>query len=514
MKTRLLIILIMVALLLPVLQVQSQDSQRWSPPELLGDGWWQSIDMDVKGHVHIGWYGSINNGLYVHDLLSYTERDSEGNWSPITDVVYTGDGGYTVRNALASTKDGILHAVFRQQIGHLFASAPLEGVLNAGNWTSPVEISGNGYYVDMTADRYDNLHIVFSGGVAGTVPPPGSGNPEASACAYCQDLFYRRSTDGGRSWSDPYPVSILPNSGSDRMDVFEGGSGRMYITWDEGYDWNVGKGQPLDVRMIYSDDSGETWSEPIILDGGGFVDRRPIQIAMAEMRDGALMAIWRYSSDADSHIYYQISNDVGATWTDPQPIPGLFARKSNDTPLDDYDLLVDRLGTVHAFVVGQQNILSKANATLYDVTYKQGQWTPPERVFYSPDMRPEWPKAVLGLSNDIHLSWFIRGIRENVPEEQQSSTKTLRVYYSHLQGNLDPEPTLEFRPTLTPLPTSTVVMNIEPTVTPFPTLDGIDAGLTTPTRDTYGANVVLGSVFVTGVLCFGIAVIARFWRRM
>lgn len=512
-KKRLLIVFITVALLLMTLQVYGQDSQqRWSPPELLGPGWWQSIDVDVQGHVHIGWYGSFSTGVFVHDLLSYTERDLEGNWSPVKDVVYTGDGGYTVRNALASTKDGILHAVFRQQIGHVFSSAPLAGVLDAGNWTSPIEISGNGYYVDMTADRYDNLHIAYSGG--GSAPEPGAGNPEASLCAYCQDLFYRRSSDGGRTWSDPYPVSILTNSGSDRMDIFEGESGRMFITWDEGFDWNVGKGQALDVRIIYSDDNGLTWSDPIILDGGDLVDRRPIQLAMTEMRDGSWMVIWRYSTDADLNIYYQISSDLGKTWTEPQSIPGLVARKYNDTPLDDYDLLVDRLGTVHAFVVGQPNVLNKANAILYDVSYKQGQWVPPERVFYSPDMRPEWPKAALGLSNDIHLSWFIRGIRENVPEEQQSSTKILRVYYSHLAGNLDPEPTQQFLPTITPLPTSTIVMNIDPTVTPFPTLEGIDPAMTTPTRDTYGANVVLGSVFATAVFCFAIAIIARFWRRM
>lgn len=511
-KTRLLIILIVAALLLPVLQAQGQNTQRWSPPELLGDGWWQAIDMDIQGKLHVGWYGSFTTNNFVHDVLSYTERDLQGNWSPIKDVVYTGDGGYTVRNALASTSDGILHAVFRKQIGHVFASAPIDGVLNAANWTNPIEISGNGYYVDMTADRYDNLHIAYSGG--GSAPVLGAGNPEASLCAYCQDLFYRRSTDGGRTWSDDYPVSILSNSGSDRMDIFEGGSGRLYLSWDEGYDWNVGKGQALDVRFIYSEDSGKTWSDPIILDGGDLIDRRPIQISLAEMRDGSLMAIWRYSNDVDRSIYYQISADLGKTWSDPQPIPGVVARRYNDSPLDDYDILVDRLGTVHAFVVGQQDTLSKANPTLYDVAYSQGQWIPPERVFYSPDMRPEWPKAVLGLSNDIHLTWFIRGIRENVPEEQQSSTKILRVYYSHLQGELDAVPTKEFRPTATALPTATVIMNIVPTATPFPTLDGIDPALTTPTRDTYGANVVLGSLFATGVFCFIIAVIARFWRRM
>lgn len=505
---------LLISLTLAVMPARAQDRlERWSPPLNLGSGWWQAITTDNEGNLHIGWYDAITVDNTSFDFLTYVQRRFDGSWTERNEVIFTTTGGYTVRNALAVTSNGRIFSVHRKEIAHFLSDTVVSAADNAATWSSPIRISSSGYYVDMLADRNDNLHIVFSGSVDAAAPPPGGGNPEASICAYCQDLFYRRSTDQGASWSDPYPLSIQPATGSDRMDIIEGDSGRLYIFWDEGYDWYIGKGQAQDVRFVYSDDQGKTWSAPVVIDGGGFGDRRPIQIALTEMRDGSVMVIWRYSNDIDRNIYYQISADLGKSWTRPQPIPGIVARFMNDTPLDDYELLTDRLGNVHAFVAAQPTLLSTANAGLYHIVYQQGEWLAPYRVFYSPIMRPEWPKAALGPSNDIHLTWFIRGIRENLAV-QQDATGILEVFYSHLQGNLQPEPTRAFLPTSTPLPTATIFRKLDPTLTPFPTLEGIDPNLALVTRDTYGSNVVLGGLFSSALFCLAVAVGLRFWRRL
>ncbi|MBL8162736.1 MAG: exo-alpha-sialidase [Anaerolineae bacterium] len=507
-------LVLFIGLVVAAMPARAQDSlERWSPPLNLGKGWWQSVTTDSQGNLHVGWYNGIGVEGTAFDFLTYAQRRLDGTWSEPNEVIFTTTGGYTVRNALAVTSNGRIFSVHRNEIAHFLSSSVVAAADNASTWSEPTRISSSGYYVDMLADRNDNLHIVFSGTVDTLAPPPGGGNPEASICAYCQDLFYRRSTDQGASWSDPYPLSIEVATGSDRMNIIQGDSGRLYIFWDEGYDWYIGKGQAQDVRFVYSLDQGETWSEPIIIDGGGFSDRRPIQIAMTETRDGSLMVIWRYSNDTDRGIYYQISSDLGQTWTARQPIPGIVARYTNDTPLDDFDLITDRLGNIHAFVVAQPNLLSTANAGLYHITYQQGEWLAPQRVFYSPIMRPEWPKVALGPSNDIHLTWFIRGIRENL-SGQQDATGILEVFYSHLDGNLQPEPTREFLPTNTPLPTATIFLNLDPTLTPFPTLEGIDPNLALVTMDTYGSTAVLGGLFTSAIFCLAVAVGLRFWRRL
>lgn len=508
------LILLVVVFSFSISPAVSQNTElRWSSPKLLGDGWWQQITRDMQGGIHMSWFDGYDDGSKLsHDTLTYDYLPLNGEWESPRDVIYTTDGGYTVRNALAVTTDGILHAVFRAKTEHYVSSAPASAAMIPQNWTPWVQVDASGYYVNMIADRKDILHLVFSG-VTDATGPIGGGSPEASLCPYCQDLFYRRSVDGGKTWAEPVPLSIDANTGADRMDIFEGQSGRIYIDWDEGLDWNVGKGQAQDVRIVYSDDNGLTWSKPIILDGGNLPGRRPIQIVAIELRDGSLLAVWRFASDIDRGVYYQVSSDVGKTWTTPERIPGIVGRSMNDTPLDDYNMVIDRLGAVHLFAVGQPNEITKANASLYDIVYQQGVWSPPQRVFYAPNLLPEWPKAVVGLQNDIHLSWFVRGIREDLPREQQSTTDILRVYYSHLAGNLPLQATGVYRPTETPLPTPTVFQNIEPSNTPFPTYDDYEQNFYVASQDTYAANVLIAGVLASAGFCALIAIVIRFLRR-
>ncbi len=493
---------------------QDSPQQAWTAPKFLGDGWWQSLALDQENNLHVAWYGSYDAGDRIgHDVLTYITRASDGIWSTASDVIYTGDGGFTVRNALAVTSDGILHAAFRGIVSHFVSSAPVGEAINAVDWSPPNQVIGFGYYLDMIADRDDTLHLVLSGR-ADSPNTNGQGSAEMFAegakCFLCEDLFYRRSTDGGQTWSDLVPISIEIDSGSDRPKIQQGASGRLYITWDEGRDWYTGGGQPIDVRMAYSDDQGLTWSKPIIFDGGALADRKPIEGTTTELRDGSLMMVWRYSSNDDRNIYFQMSSDVGKTWTDPTPVPGILARDVNVSSLDHFDLITDRLGIVHLFTVGQTSLDLKRNDQLYDVTYVPSSkyWVEPQRIYYSADERPEWPEAVVGPSNDIHLVWFNRGV---IPGST-CNTCILKVYYSYLPGNMVAEPTRAFRPTQTPLPTATVFVNIEPTTTPFPTLMGVEPTLTVTTLDNYVAQTLLGGMFVSALFCGAVLLFIRLRR--
>jgi hypothetical protein len=504
--------LLLMLLPLMVAYGQSDGIERWSSPQEISRGWWQSVTLDNQGYLHMAWYDSAASSDGVsRDTLWYSRRSPDGTWTTPNNVIYTAIGGYTVRNALAVTNDGMLYVVLRAGVQHFVAGA--YGLLadNAARWSKGHVIDDNGYYVDMQADDANVLHVVASGWV--DVIKPKLLNAEASPCALCYDLFYRRSTDGGNTWSNPVPFSIDPNTGADRVNIFRGSERNLYVTWDEGADWYVGRGAPKDVRIAHSSDGGLSWSAPLILDGGANLDRRPIQLIAAEIRGGGLLVVWRYSTDFDRKIYYQVTQDM-KTWTPPQPIPGLVARELNDTPLDMYELQTDRQGRIHLFAAGQPNENSRANAALYHVIYQQGIWLAPQRVFYDPSMRPEWPKAAIGPSNDIHLSWFVRGIRENQQLSNEDFTRDLRVYYSHLPGNLSEQPLPTFAPTLTPLPSATPFQFFESTSTPQPTVRPIENVNETPmqTADNYAMQVLLGGALFALVFCAGILVMLRYRR--
>jgi hypothetical protein len=518
-RKRLLILAVLTLVALAAIPALGQEDstsvRRWAPPKLLSDGWWQSITIDQMGSIHIGLYGGKEHDTkgVNYDFMSYISMDKDGHWSDLNDVIYTGTGGYTVRNALATTSDGMIYAVFRNGTAHMFSGAPIAGASNATNWSKKTLIDTFGYYVNMTSDRNDGLHIVYSGQAEfAEAQATGENNREANPCALCGDLFYRRSTNKGKTWSDPYPLSLEPMSGSDRPDIFQGQSGRLYIDWDEGYDWYVGRGTPQDVRIAYSNDNGLNWSQPIILDGGNLPTRRPIQLALTEMRDDVLMAVWRYSTDDDRSIYFQTSADLGKTWTKPTAIPYIVARSINETPLDDYELLTDRLGIVHLFAVGQQDVKSARNATLFHIQYSQGTWQTPDRIMYSSEMRPEWPKAVIGPKNDIHVTWFTRGIAEGA-RNIQDTTKSLKVFYSYLPGNLSALPPVAFKPTETLTPTATIFQKLDPTLTPLPTIGAVDANLSRKTTDMFAQETLLGGMFLAGAFCLVVALIMRYLSR-
>ncbi len=489
--------------------------ENWSLPVILDDGWWQSITTDVQGTTYLAWYGSREDDTGQHDVLKYSYLPVNGEWQPPGEVVYTGDGGFTVRNGITTTADGQLFAALRYGTYHVYTSTYVVGSLNAANWAPVKPIDNTGYYIDLMADRNNILHLAYDTRLD-TNTPLGGGKVEASICGFCHDLYYRRSTDEGKTWSDPVPLSVLPDTGSDRMDIREGPSGRLYIDWDEGLDWYVGRGSAQDVRIVYSDDGGLTWSDPIILDGGGFPDKHPIQLAMTETRDKSIVAVWRYMPDGERRIYYQVSSDSGVTWTPPTPIDGLIARPINDTPLDDYELITDKLGIVHLFVVGVTNGSTTdkgTNPTLYHLTFQQGIWSRPYPVFYSRDYWPEWPKATVGIQNDIHLSWFSRGIREG--EKPKSNTDILKVFYSHLPGSFDLAATPTFEPTQTPLPTLTPFLQaFEATPTPVSTLENkTESALYLATQDVYAIQTLLGGILAAGLFCVIIFVIFRFFNQ-
>jgi hypothetical protein len=484
----------------------------WSEPEKLGDGWWHSITVDRTGTVHVGWYGVIREGvgenIVEHDLLMYTRRSLDGEWTTPVDVVFTGDGGSTVRNAFGVTSDGRLHAYLRAGVGHDYTSVPSQ-VANIPEAWAPLQQFIEGYYLDFLVDNNDVLHAVSSGEETGEAFNESealfeTGDDAEGKCIQCFNLFYYRSTDGGRTWSFPQRLTN-EKAGADKVDIWQGVfTGRLYMDWNGGQDWYRSRDGAYDGRLIYSDDGGVTWSPEIVLNGAEDSEYELTQLSVTEMRDGALMAVWHYYTEDDPRIYFQISQDLGQTWSEPQIIPELYRRSLVSAILDDYELITDLSGSVHLFVVGRLNPVDEAS--LFHVEYRQGAWRRPQLIFTGSrdGGRPEWPQAVVGPQNDIHLTWFIR-----LPSPSDIQRR-IEVYYSHRTATLPDRPILEFVPTATP--TQETFAPPAPTLTPFPTVQPLDTSASVnTTSDLYAIETLLSAFFVGAIIC-GIVLFAVGFR--
>lgn len=483
---------------------ETTQAERWTAPYFFGYGWWQTPLLDRLGNVHTIYYTSKQ----FLDVLGYSMRRPDGTWTVPNDIFCPCVQGFTVRNAMTITSDGRLHVVYRRGLDLDYSSTYYSLAENAASWSKPFQIGSQSYYVDLLADRNDVLHIVY-----GQATLKGDVKfIEDDPCFLCSDIYYRRSFDGGKTWTEEINLSDTPG-GSERMRLLEAASGRLYLYWSEGFDAFQTRGEPTDVRFIYSDDGGENWSNTIILDGGGDPNRPPTNLGLAEDRNGRLVAVWRYSNRLDSNYYYQLSTDSGLTWTKPEAIPGFVARDINENKYDNLDLQVDRLGTIHLFATGlPAQGEGGTNVGVYHAQFAQDLWFQANRVFFRDKQAPEWPRAVIGPRNDIHLTWFVRDNSSGNGSNASIGIDTLRLYYMYQEGILQPQPVKAFTPTETPPPTPTVFSVLEPTVTPFAIHNQELESVAITSRDTYAAQTLLGGTVLASIFCGLIAVVIR-WRR-
>ncbi|MDP9420376.1 MAG: glycoside hydrolase [Actinomycetota bacterium] len=197
----------------------------------------------------------------------------------------------------------------------------------------PVEIGG---YQGRPAVGPDGVvHVIFPGAGFTAQGPPGAPEPEDPI----RPLFYRRSTDEGRTWS---PVAeIDPGNagfghGRKHLLAADPGSGTLYAVW-----YGSPKTRPellddTDVYLRASSDGGTTWSnrvtvnDPVDAGGPERQGARQYDPGISIAPDGRVDIAWydfRNSpvpeSDADGppfnhggfqDVYYASSSDGGKTF--------------------------------------------------------------------------------------------------------------------------------------------------------------------------------------------------------
>jgi hypothetical protein len=409
-----------VLLLMVLTSYSSAQVSYWSEPVNISNtpnnSWFPDLAVDSSNNVHVVWCETtdrVKAGLEEGwERAFYTMWDGT-SWSEPNDIIPPTEP--IIRNAMVVDEYDVLHLTFRYYVpGHFtgiyYSQAPAISAWSALSWSKPRLISARGmnYASDLALDKDGTLHVVFD----------DQGDAEHKRCPSCADIYYRRSTDRGRTWSPPVNLSGTP-LGSSREQIEIDASGTIHVTWDEGWDRLSGRGDPIYSAYTFSTDIGLTWQEPITI-------AAPItttaQLAVGADGQGGAMLVWRIASRRPYEhdgIYYQWSSDGGISWSEPTAIAGIFPRPWSG-PFDRFDLATDSAGNIHLVAVGRESEEWRSLLRLYHLVWDGDIWSAPEVVFQGGDA-PEYPRIVINQGNRLHVVWFTR------PEARQGNYE---IWYS------------------------------------------------------------------------------------
>lgn len=165
--------------------------------------------------------------------------------------------------------------------------------------------------------------IVFSGGTHGG------------------EIFFARSTDGGRTFSDPVNLSNTPaGAGKGRLSrrLWHNGSLDLAVTTaDTIYAaWTEYEGGLWISRSV---DGGGHFSEPLQVAGSDSAPARAPTLAVDA--GGTIHLAWAVGEDPEADIHYARSDDQGRSFSEPRTVA------ESDGHSDAPVLAVDASGTLH-----------------------------------------------------------------------------------------------------------------------------------------------------------------------
>ncbi|MEM3119207.1 MAG: T9SS type A sorting domain-containing protein [Nitrososphaerales archaeon] len=244
-------------------------------------GWWASIAIDSNDKVHIGYYDGTNSNL------KYATNTS-GSWCISTIDSIGSVGGYV---SIAIDHNNKVHISYRDQ-----ANADLKYATNAFEGETPIlqfsdqlQLSPDGYRPDIVFDKKSSSIYVVYEGWRDIYP----------------EIFITKSTDNGKTFSSPVPVTKQTAGIIERPAIAIDTSGNIHIVYNDANSY---------IAYCKSTDGGNTFSTPVrISDAHSSVIDRP----RITYFGNNVYVVWRYD-ESDYRIYLDRSINGANFGTDVQ----------------------------------------------------------------------------------------------------------------------------------------------------------------------------------------------------
>ena len=490
----------------PIVAVQAQGGETaWSNPVKLGDGWFPDVSTDASGRVHVVWASTVAfndpnapidqlNQSNGYDIVLYSYKDINQNWSDQHDIIALPQvsGSEATRPTIYNDNRGSFHLTFRGT-SVFYTQTRDDEASDARTWRKPIPISGNqvAYFSQMTADSQETLHMIFTE------------NIRTVDCPICYHVFYRQSMDNGINWTARVDLSKM-DTGAAKPQLLIDKFDYLHVVYEAGRGGAYGQlSDPTTAFYVASYDGGSTWTNPyeFLVPNG-----RAKNITIGQ--DGLGNLVVAYLALPENRVYYQVSGDQGRTWSEAKAIPGFFGGwNTYPARLDDYSMAADSAGSIHLVLVGKlESDTQKDQLSVLHLTWNGQDWSQPDVIITTQGDMPEWPRAAIGLGNQLEVAWFVRDKLHIFDSDNGQYT----VWAAEKQINAPafqavswPTPTAVY----VPVPTNTPLPPTATPVDPAISVDPINQQVGSQIYNEYDEMATIGKAVIPALLIILLALV-------
>ncbi|MFA5859903.1 MAG: exo-alpha-sialidase [Elusimicrobiota bacterium] len=330
------------------------------------------MSADGEGILHVVWGEHLSDGIYTY----YKKSLDDGKTWTSDFLLFHSTGiviGSTLLNMCFCSWDNTLCLYWtdnRDGNYEIYYKQSTDGGLTWGNETRLTNGDGDAKRLFLTY-KDNSIHLFWS---------------ENRVSKYNDEIYYKRSTDGGLTWSDDIRLTNADHYSWDSCSALN--NNVLHLVWADFRD-SSGSLKDSELYYRYSEDNGTTWSNEVKLTSAPGVAYEPYLLAV----NNILHLVWSDSkySNNDTEIYYKNSKDNGKTWS------------------EDKRLTFHQAGTLSPIMTSDQNGLHlvwsdyrNGSDIYYKKSIDEGEtWGSDIRLTYNPSY--SLPDSLISVNGILHL---------------------------------------------------------------------------------------------------------------
>jgi hypothetical protein len=252
-----------------------------------GSSYNSAIAIDSNDTIHVVW----SDDTPGHDEVYYKQSaDGGATWTPAKRLTW--NSGASRSPFLAIDSGNTIHVVWHDDTPGNDEIYYLTGANGGATWSSVKRLTWTSDWStdpSISIDSINTMHLVWADFTPGNY-----------------EVYYKRSTDGGATWTPPKRLtwttgwSSFPAIGIDS-------TGGLHVVWLLDDDW----ADDMEISYKRSGDGGITWTPARVLTWNSGDCYIP---AMAIDSSDGIHIVWEDFTPGNWEVYYKSSPDGGLNW--------------------------------------------------------------------------------------------------------------------------------------------------------------------------------------------------------